>query len=97
MTAKEMFEELGYEQKIHKSDLHPSCDGIQYIKKDPEERMEFTGMVTTKVIEFYYMHKEILIATTYKHRSGTESKSDSGVLSLEEFKAVQKQTEELGW
>lgn len=90
MTAKEMFEKLGYEQIIEK-------EGIQYIKQDDESEMQRVGMIQTKYIEFYTASKEILISTVYKHRSGTKSNSDSGILSFEEFSAVQTQIAELGW
>lgn len=99
MTAKEMFENLGYVQIIHEFDtgLYESCNGIQYLKEDPESEMERVGMMSTKCIEFYFMHKEIVIASKYKHRNGSESSGDAGILSLKEFEAIQKQVKELGW
>lgn len=99
MNAKEQFERLGYVQTIHQfeDETYQSCNGIQYVKQDPESEMQRIGMVSTKSIEFYFMHKEVVISTHYKHRNGNESYSDSSVLSLEELKAVQKQMEELMW
>lgn len=91
MTAKEMFEELGYEQK------ESSTEGIQYVKKAKDSEMQRIGMVSTKYIEFYNAHKELVVTTTRKHRNGSTTTSECGILSIEEFGAVQKQVLELNW
>lgn len=90
MKVKELFEKIGYEQKIH-------TDGIQYIKRDEDSEMERVGRIWTRYIEFYFHEKQILICSTIEHRNGTTSRSDGVVLTLEEFNAVQKQVEELEW
>ncbi|PLS18990.1 hypothetical protein CVD28_00895 [Bacillus sp. M6-12] len=97
MTAKEAFEKLGYVQKLYKNESNPYSDGIQYIKRDKDSEMDRVGMISTKYIEFYYLHKELLIYNKYEHRDGKTTNSDSGALSLEEFNAVQKQIQELQW
>lgn len=97
MTAKEAFEKIGYKQVVVIDSDLPTSNGIQYIKKDEESELQRKGMLTTKYIEFYFMHKEIAVYTTYKHRNGNTSKSDVGILNYEEFNAVQKQVEELKW
>lgn len=90
MTAKELFESLGYEQKLYDAD-------IQYVKTDDPSEMQRIGMVKTKFIEFYMKHKEICVYSTFTHRDGSVSRSDCGILSFEEFKTTQKQVDELGW
>lgn len=90
MTAKELFESLGYEQKLYDAD-------IQYVQMAEPSEMKRIGMVTTKCIEFYMAHKEILVSISYEHRDGSVSKSDCGILSLEELTAIQKQVSELSW
>lgn len=103
MTAKEMFEKLGYEQKIYDNEKESikgfeyTVNGIQYIKRAKDSEMQRIGMIVTKCIEFYTTSKEILIYTTYEHRNGTKSQSDSGDLNIEEFNAIQKQVLELQW
>lgn len=103
MTAKEMFEKLGYEQKIYDNEkksikgFEYTANGIQYIQRAKDSEMQRIGMIVTNYIEFYITSKEILIYTTYEHRDGTKSKSDSGNLNIEEFNAVQKQVIELQW
>jgi len=91
MTAKDIFEKLGYEQKEN------SDEGIQYIKRDKDSELQRVGMISIKCIEFYISSKEILVNTTYEHRNEKVSTSDSGILNFEEFNAVQKQVLELGW
>lgn len=91
MTAKDMLGKLGYKIK------EDSDEGIQFRKIDPESEMERVGMVTTKDIEFYHRYKEILISSSNQFRNGKTSKSDSAILSLEEYKAIHQQTIELGW
>lgn len=92
MIARDMFKKLGYElsEKNTKND-------IQYTKKSKESEMQRIGMITTKYIEFYSSSKEIMICTTHEFRNGTISKSDSGILSFEEFNAVRQQIIELKW
>lgn len=97
MTAKQTFEKLGYKQKIYDDEKHYSFNGIQYTKRASESEMQRIGMIKTKCIEFYPTHKEIVIYSTTKHRNGGISKSDAGILSLEEFTAIQEQVNELKW
>jgi hypothetical protein len=97
MTAKEMFEKIGYVQKIHDKSEYPSFNGIQYMKRSEDSEMHRIGMITTRYIEFYPHSKEIIICKTYEHKDGTITKCDLGILSLEEFKAVQQQVNEFNW
>jgi len=92
MIARDMFEKIGYKltEKNSKND-------IQYTKKSKESEMQRIGMITTEYIEFYNTSKEIMISKTYEFRDGTTSKSDSGILSFEEFNAVHRQILELKW
>jgi hypothetical protein len=97
MSAKEAFSKLGYTQIVHQDKERSMLGGIQYVKRDPDSEMHRVGMLTTKVIEFYPSSKEILISTKRLHRDGSVTNSDSGILSIMEFKAVQKQIKESGW
>jgi hypothetical protein len=92
MIAIDMFEKLGYKltEKNTKND-------IQYTKKSKESEMQRIGLIKTTCIEFYTSTKEILICATYEFRDGSTSKSDSVILSFEEFNAVQQQILELKW
>lgn len=90
MNAEHLFEKLGYQKKVYES-------GIQYIKRDDESEMQRVGRIKTDYIEFYPSSKEILITREYENREGDISRSDSAVLSFEEFCAVQRQVEELNW
>ncbi len=91
MTAREMFENMGYKQTEN------SEEGIQYTKRADDSELQRIGMISTTYIEFYRASKEIVIETTFEHRSGKRSTGDVGILNIEEFHAVQKQVEELGW
>ncbi|AUM93727.1 TPA: hypothetical protein LA742_002987 [Clostridium botulinum] len=98
MIAKEMFKKLGYEQKIYNKEKNPNLNAIQYIKRANDSEMQRIGMIITKCIEFYtFPIKEIVIYTTYEHKNGKKSKSDMGILNLEEFNAIEKQVLELEW
>ncbi|ETJ35978.1 hypothetical protein Q604_UNBC09716G0002 [human gut metagenome] len=92
MIARDMFEKLGYKltEKNSKND-------IQYTKKSEESEMQRIGMIKTTCIELYTSTKEILICTTYEFRDGSTSKSDSGILSFDEFNAIKQQILELKW
>lgn len=59
--------------------------------------MQRIGMIKTTCIEIYTSTKEILVYRSYENRNGTKSKSDVGILSYDEFKAIQKQILELKW
>ncbi|MNP70335.1 hypothetical protein D3C76_1665550 [compost metagenome] len=91
MTAKEMFEALGY------SRVEDSTMGIQYIKKSNRSEMQRIGMLKTKYMEFYRKHKDITIKTITEFIDGSKSNSNLESIDLEEFKAIQKQVLELGW
>lgn len=96
LTAKEMFEVLGYKQKIY-TEYRESSNGIQYAKRAQETELQRIGMITTDYVEFYPHGKDILIYTSYEHKDGSISNSDSGYLNMELFQAVQQQIIELGW
>lgn len=77
MTAKEMFEELGYSLKVDNNNL------IEYSKEDCGH-IAFCFDIDTK--RFY---------SRYSFSSSIQSTPHS--ITLDEFEAVQKQMEELGW
>lgn len=77
MTAREMFEELGYSLKVDNNNL------IEYSKEDCGH-ISFCFDIETK--RFYSM---------YSFSSSIHSTPHS--ITLDEFEAVQKQMEELGW
>lgn len=77
MTAREMFEELGYSLKVDNNNL------IEYSKEDCGH-IAFDFDIETK--RFY--SKQIFIPSM---------QSTYHSITLDEFKAVQKQMEELGW
>jgi hypothetical protein len=91
LSAKEMFESLGYTQKVYDTSDNKYEHGIQYTRIE-----EVTSMTYTKVIEFYFEHQEMLMMETVVFRDGTSKKSDI-VLSFDEFLAVQQQIVELGF
>lgn len=97
MIAKELFEKLGYTQKIFDKESNPYDHGLQYIKKDNESEKQRIGMIHTKTIEFYFGYKEILMREIVEHRDGTTSERNAIILSLDEINALQKQVEELHW
>ncbi|MNL90986.1 hypothetical protein D3C81_07120 [compost metagenome] len=86
-----MFEALGYTR------VENSAMGIQYIKKSNRSEMQRIGMLKTKYIEFYRKHKDITIKTTTEFIDGSKANNNLECMTLEEFKAVQKQVLELGW
>lgn len=77
MSAKEMFEELGYSLKVDNNNL------IEYSKEDCGH-IAFDFDIETK--RFY---------SRYFFSSSIQSTPHS--ITLDEFEAVQKQMEELGW
>lgn len=97
MTSKEAFEKLGYIQNIVNNLNNPYSSGIQYIKKAEDSEMQRIGMISTKYIEFYFAHKEIIIYSVTEYKDGNISKGDAGILSFEEFNAIQNQVAELEW
>lgn len=77
MTAREMFEELGYSLKVDNNNL------IEYSKEECGH-IAFDFDIETK--RFY---------SRYSFSSSIQSTPHS--ITLDEFEAVQKQMEELGW
>lgn len=77
MSAKEMFEELGYKQ------IEYSNSYIVYNK--------FLKQEERYIIEF---HNNDTTFSKYKNRCGNIRDL---FINLQEFKAIQKQIEELGW
>lgn len=103
MKAKELFEKLGYEQKIYDhekryaNDFEYEINGIEYTKKAKESEMQRIGMVRSKYIDFYLDSKEIEIGEIVEFKDGTKKYGESVILNVELLNAVQKQVEELGW
>lgn len=92
MIAKEMFEKLGYEQKIYNNEKDISLNGIDYIKENKN-----VVQIVIKHIEFYTLSKEIVIYTTYEYTDGIKTTGDAGIMNFEEFNAIQRQIIELNW
>lgn len=83
MSAKELFEELGYECDV-------GCDGIlysQYIDLP-------NGGVASCQISFDKVNK---IIEKDVSQAGFSMKHYNSKITLEELKAINKQVEELGW
>ena len=83
MSAKETFEELGYECDV-------SCDGILYSKYVDLPN----GNVANSQIEFDNVDK---IVEKYVSQAGFSMKFYNSKITLDELKAINKQVEELGW
>lgn len=77
MTAREMFEELGYSLKVEHNDF------IEYSKEDCGH------------IDFYFLIETKRFYSRYCFSPSFQSTAHS--ITLDEFEAVQKQMEELGW
>lgn len=77
MSAKEMFEELGYSLKVEHNDF------IEYSKEDCGH------------IDFYFLIETKRFYSRYCFSPSFQSTAHS--ITLDEFEAVQKQMEELGW
>jgi hypothetical protein len=103
MKSKELFEKLGYEQKIYDNEKRSTngfeytINGIEYVKKDKESEMQRIGMIRTKYIDFYLDSKEMEIGDIIEFKDGTKKNGESAVLNIKLFNAIQKQIEELGW
>lgn len=86
MSAKEMFEELGYECKITET-----LGGKKLITYSEEE---FLGEIGVSVIITFY--KEIFTIRHYYIEAGRRSKMDDGMgISYDLLQAINKQVEEL--
>ena len=94
MTAKEMFEKLGYDYNYD--------DGfIEYLKANCIPNKTDTKYISFKKINFSKMDEDICIQS-YKMDSLcqeviTDSKGSIVHLKKEELKAINKQIEEFGW
>lgn len=103
MKAKELFEKLGFKQKIYNNEKHCvegfkyTINGIQYTKKAEESEMQRIGMVRTNYIDFYLDSKEIAIGDIIEFKDGTKKYGESAILNVKLLNAIQKQIEELGW
>lgn len=89
MSAKEMFEALGYKQEIMQDCAGYETDTmidrwITYSK------IEDNGIDKTDVIIYFEIYGRSFSKQERNLRYNLE-------ISLEEFKAIQKQIEELGW
>lgn len=83
MSAREMFEELGYE-------CDESCDGILYSKYIDSDRCG----VEQHSISFDKVDKVI---DKYVGEAGFSHRNYIAYIYLDELKAINKQIEELGW
>lgn len=77
MTAREMFEKLGYSLEVDSNDL------IEYSKEDCGH-VDFNFLIDTKRFYSVYCFSQIYQPMAHS-------------ITLDEFGAVQKQMEELGW
>ena len=82
-SAREMFEELGYECDV-------SCDGILYSKYIDSERCG----VEQHSISFDKVDKTI---EKYVGEAGFSQKDYRAYINLKELQAINKQVEELHW
>ena len=81
MSAKEMFEKLGYKEKINYT-----YDFIEYDKIDETHTSEIVFFKGDKTIQAY----------KYENWKG-EDDGYALSITLEELQAINKQVEELGW
>lgn len=84
MTAKEMFEKLGYETDNHE-------DYIVYWKLAQRQMPNFYHLQNEIQIEFNFCYK------TIEKRTTRPSYEEDTIITLEELQAINKQVEELGW
>jgi len=82
-SAKDMFEELGYEETTRLDHT------IQYTLCDEDT---FYGTVPRKVITFYKRRKQFKLTGFYTNGLRAELQFD-----YKELQAINKQVEELGW
>ena len=82
MTAKEMFEKIGYACDV-------SYDGILYSKYVDEN-----GCVNLKQIDFDKTNKTVEKSVS---KAGFDMKYWNSKITLKELQAINKQVEELGW
>lgn len=105
MKAKEMFEELGYEQNDYSNDKNYKnetyANYVYEIRKEPHKPSKdifYNQKVLFKEIAFYPNLKKVEM---YYNEDFDENYGIRNVYqclwSLEELKAIQKQVEELGW
>ena len=81
MTAKEMFEELGYKEV-------DGYVGKMYEKETIERDKIFGEYQKIKHIHFYEKKVSVNITTCF---------GGKGIVDINELKAINKQVEELGW
>ena len=91
MSAKEMFEKLGYKQIIKKND-----DGVVYLIEYVKRK---TGWKHTQsYYEFWLYNKSIKTATYYdNHDLHHEYEFKPKEITFNQLQAINKQIEELGW
>ncbi len=91
MNAKEMFEKLGYKQKIKRND----CNNIYLI----EYKKEKTGWEhRVSVYQFWIAKKEIKTTNFCNYQSACYCyKHVPKIIPYEQLQAINKQVEELGW
>ena len=82
MSAKEMFEELGYSKIIFPNGT------IQYEKVKKEKTSRFRFYLEDKVYSVYY---------TELSENGVEILQMTRLINMKLYKAINKQIEELGW
>ena len=87
MTAKEMFEELGYMRKIQHSIYE--YEDVKYIKDNNKTN-------TKRIIEFSNNGKYIDITEQFKEELPTDN-INYNYIDFKELKAINKQVEELQW
>lgn len=87
MTAKEMFEALGYKEVIKPSGLIENLGFIEYI-------YDYHGDGDFKFITFNSLWKEYAVG----YYDGYETKTELATkVTIKEHEAITKQMKELGW
>lgn len=84
MSAKEMFEKLGYE-------IDEQENYIVYWKVAKKQRLNFYNNQNEIQIEFNLSYK------TIEKRELMQLDENSNIITLKEIQAINKQIEELGW
>lgn len=93
MLAKEMFNNLGYEQIIWEDKDHPNQDGIRYIKRTSSSKY----VDETEYIDFFTRTNKLMTFIENKHTLFNKEWYDGVTFDIDLINAINKQIDELGW